>query len=253
MKQPTLLYEDRALLVVVKPFGMPSQSDHSTAMDMVSYLKNMLARRNKIQNPYIAVVHRLDRPVGGVMVYAKTQKAAAALSRQFSTGQTQKEYLAVIYGKMEEAEGTLKDTLVKDPHANVSRVMDSFKSADASEPGKSSKKSSFADAKEAVLQYQMMQTIVWEGEEFSLLKIRLLTGRHHQIRVQFANAGFPIVGDRKYAGTKNAQAQERKIPSGLGLFSCSLEFDHPESGKRMRFEAQPTEGPFRLFEQFRPV
>lgn len=288
MKAVEILYEDPSVMVVVKPAGMPSQPERSTAMDMVSYLKNLLAVRDHVKNPYISVVHRLDRPVGGVMVYAKTKAAAAALSAQISGRTFGKEYLAVVWGTMSEAQGTLEDFLVKDGRTNLSRVV----SADAQDhrrnggaAGKGTqdfplKDASFKDAKKAVLEYQVLGfaadgnfgaagqsasdgnsgavgRFAAGGQSLacSLLKIRLHTGRHHQIRVQMAHCGHPIAGDRKYGnslfGAADSDANVRPMSDPyreLGLFSCSLEFIHPTTKKRMRYTALPEAAPFLLFD-----
>lgn len=226
-----LLYEDSELFVAVKPPGMPSQPERSPAMDMVSYLKNLLASRDGIKNPYVGVVHRLDRPVGGVMVYAKTPRAAAELSAQIASRAVRKEYLAVVHGAMAAPEGTLTHWLVKDGRTNRSRIVT------PTEDGALPK-----DARKAVLDYQALETAVCNGQTYTLLRIRLHTGRHHQIRVQLAGAGHPLAGDGRYrdAGSGDGFCE-------LGLFSCRLEFVHPRSKKTMSWEARPQAAPFGMF------
>ncbi len=239
MRTVQILYEDPAVIVVVKPPGVPSQPERSTAMDMVSYLKNLLAARDKVKNPYIGVVHRLDRPVGGVMVYAKNKAAAANLSAQIASRAIAKEYLAVVRGIMEKPHGTLEDLLIRDGRTNLSRV------AGGSEAN---------GAKKAVLSYEVLESAQYEGHTYSLLKIKLMTGRHHQIRVQLANLGHPIAGDKKYGpGFKNAKLH-LEAPDGwadpfweLGLFSSSLEFVHPIEKKPVRYGAKPEAQPFLMF------
>ena len=215
-----ILYEDGEIIVCVKPAGMPSQPERSSSMDLVSWLKNYLAARRRDGVPYIGVVHRLDRPVGGVMVYAKNQKAAGELSRQFSGHQTEKTYLALLTGRLPERCGTLTDFLRKDGRTNTSSVVEK-------------------GGKKASLTYRELE----EKQGLSLVEINLQTGRHHQIRVQTAHAGAGIYGDMKYnsEGTKNWNEKE-DIGSGnpeLCLFSCRLTFDHPVSHQRMCFNVLP--------------
>lgn len=275
-----ILYEDQALFVVVKPPGMPSQPERSAAMDMVSYLKNLLADRDGMKNPYVGVVHRLDRPVGGVMVYAKNQQSAAALCAQVAGRTIQKEYLAVVSGTMPEPSGTLTDWLVKDGRTNLSRVVDARQKAGSScaadvrqkagslcaadarqEAGSpcavdarqkagslcaaddSGCRPPVKGAKKAVLDYETLESAAGQ-DGYSLLRIRLHTGRHHQIRVQLAHSGHPLAGDGRYRTVKDSFRE-------LGLFACRLEFVHPVDKKKMSFEARPQAAPFLMFDAYR--
>lgn len=211
--QIPVLYEDNHLLVVVKPANIPSQEDKSRDPDLLSLLKEDLKQRyNKPGNVYLGLVHRLDRPVGGVMVFAKTSKAASRLSDQVRTRQLAKTYLAVVHGKPLPAAGTLRHYLLKDAAANMVRV------ARASEPG----------AKEAVLEYE---TIGSEGS-LSLVRIRLHTGRPHQIRVQMAAAGCPLYGDGKYGPNVSRSRQ-------IALWAAALGLTHPTTKEAMRFHRLP--------------
>ena len=219
-----ILYEDEQLFVVVKPPGMPSQAERSTALDMVSYLKNFLARKYGKANPYVAVVHRLDRPVGGVMVYAKTPKAAAALSAQVARRVVSKTYLAVVCGTLPKQSGHLEDFLKKDGRTNLSVVTENSQ-----------------DSKKAVLDYEVIDVKEYAGARYSLVKILLGTGRHHQIRVQMAHAGAAVAGDTKYGSNTGGFRQ-------MGLFSQSLEFEHPVNHEQMHFSAAPSAEPFKIFE-----
>ncbi len=228
MTQVKILYEDKEIFVVVKPPGMPSQQERSPAMDMVSYLKNLLVARDKVKNPYIAVVHRLDKPVGGVMVYGKTPAAAGDLSRQIAQKTAEKNYMAVVHGLMEAQEGTMEDLLIRDKKTNTSQVV-SKKIKPV--PG---------DAKKAVLSYQVIKTAQKDSESYSLVKVRLETGRHHQIRVQMSHAGHPLAGDRRYGMAGDGFFQ-------IGLFSSALSFDHPADGRRVTFTAEPDAQPFLMF------
>lgn len=217
--QDCILFEDKEILVCHKPAGIAVQNARLGAADMESSLKNYLALKNPGKMPYLGVVHRLDQPVEGVLVFAKTQKAASGLTRQITAKTVTKEYLAVTAQMSDEKQGHLEDYLKKDSRTNSSSVVAS------KTPG----------AKKAVLDYWVQKEIKDERTETGkriLVKIALDTGRHHQIRVQMAHKGMPLLGDRKY----NA-----KDLSGLplGLCSCHLAFRHPVTGKKMEFKAAP--------------
>lgn len=225
-----ILYEDEQIIVCHKPAGVPTQSSRIGTKDMVSILKNHLLkdRQDKVlpntkketkgrhsNDPYLAVIHRLDQPVEGLLVFAKTPASAKDLSRQLTSSGFGKYYRAQAVGLFEQKEGTLKDYLVKDGRSNTSHVCD--ENTDG--------------AKFARLHYQVVDTgTLPSGAPFSQLEIHLDTGRHHQIRVQFANAGHPLVGDRKY-GTPAAASSRQ-----LMLCACRLEFIHPSTKKRMCFQ-----------------
>ncbi|MBB5264360.1 23S rRNA pseudouridine1911/1915/1917 synthase [Catenibacillus scindens] len=217
-----ILYEDPWILVVVKPPGMASQPERSTAMDMVSYLKNYISRKEGQKNPYVAAVHRLDRPVGGVMVYARTPESASALSRQIAGRTVRKEYLAVVCGSPEKSEGVLEDWLLRNGKTNVSEVVP---------PGT-------LEGKLARLSYKILAR---NDQGYTLVSVHLETGRHHQIRVQMAAAKTPVAGDRRYGGGNAGNFRD------IGLFSCKLSFKHPGTKKMMEFQAKPQWGPFLLF------
>ncbi len=217
--QDCILYEDREILVCHKPAGIAVQNARLGAADMESSLKNYLALKNPGKMPYLGVVHRLDQPVEGVLVFAKTPKAASGLTRQITAKTVTKEYLAVTAQMSDEKQGHLEDYLKKDSRTNSSSVVTS----------------KTPEAKKAVLDYWVQEEIKDERTETGkriLVKIALDTGRHHQIRVQMAHKGMPLLGDRKY----NA-----KDLSGLplGLCSCHLAFRHPVTGKKMEFKAAP--------------
>lgn len=212
-----LIYEDETLIVVKKPAGVATQTKRLGQADMESLLKN--ARARKGEPPYIGVVHRLDQPVSGVMVFAKTKEAAAALSRQIATKSADKFYYAVTDGVPRERKATLEDYLIRDGKTNTSRVV-----------GKGT-----PDAKRAELSYEVLE----QNGNQALLRVKLETGRHHQIRVQLAHAGFPIVGDRKYNFKENMQ----QFSNELCLCSYKISFRHPKTKKKMDFEI---DNPFRL-------
>lgn len=222
MDEKIILYEDKEILVCHKPAGLAVQNARIGTMDLESALKNYLAAKNSGTVPYLGVVHRLDQPVEGVLVFAKTPAAAKELSRQMTTGQMGKHYLAVTSGRPANPEGVLEDYLKKDGRTNTSSVVN------AKTPG----------AKKARLSYRLLK----ESQENNryLMEITLETGRHHQIRVQMAHAGMPLVGDRKY----NPKAHEE---TSLGLCSCRLEFVHPKSAEKMEFQVEPKGSAFQTF------
>ena len=189
MAEVKILYEDKDVIVAVKPAGMASQEERSADMDMVSWLKNYLVREKKVKGvPYIGVIHRLDKPVGGVMVYAKTQQAAGKLSEQVRNNKMTKEYLAVLTGTLPKKEGRLEDMLLSNGKTNRTEVVDAKK----------------AGAKKAVLEYRVKRTKFEEGQQYSLVNVHLVTGRRHQIRVQMAHACGEIQGIIQYLRIKKA-------------------------------------------------
>lgn len=209
-----IIFEDNHLLVVEKPAKMPTQSDPSGDMDLLSYLKNDLKiRYQKPGNAYLGLVHRLDRPVGGVMVFAKTSKAASRLSAQLREGMFEKYYLAIVRGYLTIGHDRLTNHLVKDPGRNIVSVVPK------PVPG----------SKEAFLDYQ----VIGKRQQLSFLKIALGTGRPHQIRVQLAAIGHPLYGDRKYGPTINQPGEQ------LALFSFKLRFQHPTAKGYLEFKASP--------------
>lgn len=207
-----ILYEDDAIIVCVKEAGIATQTRQIGQKDMESMLRTY--RMQKGEPSYIGVVHRLDQPVSGVMVFAKTKEAAADLSRQVSTKAADKYYYALTDGVPEKPRGTLEDYLLRNGKTNLSSVVS------AKEPG----------AKRAELSYEVLEI----QNDRALLNIKLATGRHHQIRVQMAHAGWPLVGDRKYNFKEN-------IKPGSGsmcLCSYKLGFLHPVTKKKMEFEIE---------------
>lgn len=211
-----ILYEDNHVLVVVKPVNMPVCEDSSKDLDLLSYLKNYLKEKyNKPGNVYLGLIHRLDRPVGGVMVFAKTSKAASRLSDQVRLGKMCKRYYAVVCGCL-TGSGEFHDKLLKDNKTNMVCV-------DLS-------------GKDSSLKYN----VLWNKYKFSLVDIELITGRSHQIRVQFSSRGYPLFGDQRYnCGSK--------VGEQIALFSYYLSFVHPVSHEVMEFkENVPNRFPFNL-------
>lgn len=217
-----IIFEDNHLLVVEKPINIPVCEDDSRDLDLLSCLKRYLKEKyDKPGNVYLGLVHRLDRPVGGVMVFAKTSKAASRLSKQVAEHKLEKTYLAVVCGKVPET-GNLHDYLVKDKKQNQSYVTDK------------------EHGKEARLNYKRLDY----RDGFSLIEIHLETGRSHQIRVQFSSRGFPLVGDAKY--NKNHDGK-----TSVALFAKKLAFYHPITKEKIYFElGVPKRYPFHLFSNF---
>lgn len=206
------IYEDNHVIVVEKPCNVPSQADKTGDADMLTLVKAYI--KEKYQKPgdvYLGLVHRLDRPVGGIMVFARTSKAASRLSEAIRINDFSKKYLAVVEGIFEEKTGTFEDYLFKDEALNKSRVVSKEKKG----------------AKFAKLSYEVVE----ECEDMSLVKINLETGRHHQIRVQFSHAGHPLIGDQKYG--KSAPGVQ------IALWAYELEFKHPVKDEVMKFTCMP--------------
>lgn len=222
-----IIYEDTEIIVVHKPGGLPVQTSRLGQKDLISLLKNY--RTQKKEQPYIAVIHRLDQPVEGLVLLAKQREAAAKLSRQFSEHTIDKYYRAIVYVPKEQPltegeEVLLTDYLLKDGKTNTSKVV----------------KAETQGAKQAILQYKVSKV----NRNIAEVWIRLETGRHHQIRVQMAHAKMPLVGDCKYGTT------DIPMPDGAGtniaLCSAKISFIHPKTKKKMEFEIEPKNPTFQL-------
>lgn len=213
-----IIYEDNHLLIVEKPINIPVQKDNTNDIDMLTLLKDYRKKHeNKQGEAYLGLVHRLDRPVGGIMVFAKTSKAASRLSNQIRDNAFHKTYLAVINGYIPHY-GTFEDYLYKDEKDNISYVTTKDK-------GKYSK-----------LEYQVLK----EKDYLSLVKINLITGRSHQIRVQFSSRKHPLVGDSKYGNNKDN--------INIALFAESITFNHPTTKEKLTFKLDiPNRYPFNIF------
>ena len=218
-----VIYEDNHLLVVEKPVNILSQGDDTNDKDMVNLLKNYVKEKyNKPGNVFIGLVHRLDRPVGGVMVFAKTSKAASRLSEQVRNKSFKKTYRAVIHGNMNKNEDTLKDYLYKNKKTNMVSVVNK----------------NHKEAKNAELDYKTLQS----KNNLSLVEIDLKTGRPHQIRVQFSSRKHPLFGDQRYGQNLN------KVGQQIALWSYKIEITHPTTKEPMEFICEPPkEYPWNLF------
>lgn len=214
MQDLKVFYEDNHIIVVKKPNNVPSQQDKTGDEDMLTIVKKYIKKKyNKPGDVYLGLVHRLDRPTGGIMVFARTSKAASRLSQQIRTKQVQKKYLTTCDGKLKNQKDTWKDFLLKTEKTNMSRVV--------SEDTK--------NAKEAILDYEVIKYN--EKTNLSVVKVNLHTGRHHQIRVQFASRGHSLYGDQKY-GVRGKGKQ-------LRLWAYYLSFMHPITKEKMEFEDIP--------------
>ena len=225
LKNLKIIYEDKDIILCHKPAGTATQTKRLGQQDMESLLKNY--RVKKGEAPYVGIVHRLDQPVEGLMVFAKNQKAAAGLSKQVQQRMIGKHYYAVAARTLDiEMEAVLEDYLLTDKKANVTKVVDA---EDLKKQGKEIPK----EAKLAKLEYKVLEA----KENKLLFDIKLHTGRQHQIRVQMANMGCPLLGDSKYGSMKSEDTNQK--PTGLALCSYRLEFVHPVRGMKMDYKIIP--------------
>ena len=209
-----IVYKDSDIIVVNKAAGVPVQTKSITQKDLESEIKKILVSEG-IKNPYLAVINRLDQPVSGLVLFALNKNAAAKLSDDLIKGRIDKYYKAEILGEFEQKEGVLEDMLYKDAKANVSYVTDE-------------KNPHFKESKKAVLEYKEVSP--------GSLEIKLITGRHHQIRVQLAHAGHPLLGDTKYGTDESREETVKRGIKELKLQAYKLEINHPRTGERMEFQ-----------------
>lgn len=225
MAKINVIFEDDEILVCNKEAGIPTQSAKVSETDMVSLAKGYLFEKNfQKGEPYLGLVHRLDQPVEGILLLAKTPGAARNLSQQIQEGQMKKKYLAITCGHVSQKSGKLENYLLKDGKSNISQVVNG--------PQK--------DAKIAQLEYKILE----EQGEKNLVEIDLITGRHHQIRVQMAHLGMPLWGDTKY----NPQFSERRGWFQIALCSFSLECCHPKTKQKIAYDIYPSGDVFQSFE-----
>ena len=215
-----IIYEDLHILVCRKPAGLAVQNASFGRKDLESMLKTYLFEKDGKANPYLGIIHRLDQPVQGLVVFAKNPKSAADLSAQVQDGRMKKYYRAVTCGIPEKKEERLVNYLKKNSRTNLSECVSE----------------KVQGAKKAELYYHVLE----EKDNYALLEIELFTGRHHQIRVQMAKNQTPLYGDQKY--NKNAQKGEQ-----IALCASRLEFYHPATGKKMQYDCKPEGGAFALF------
>jgi len=234
-----IIYEDKDVIVIAKPAGLATQTARAGEADVVSELKNYLARQGP---PYLGIIHRLDQPVEGLLVFAKNKRAAAALTKQLNdreSGCFHKRYYAAVYGEPPEDEGTLTNFMYKDENGRAVIVEE-----EQGNEGAQAKKTQGAGKrpaiKKAVLRYRRVATVRdLSGESFSMMEIFLETGRFHQIRAQMAHMGLPLLGDVKY-GNEASTALSRSLGlKNAALCAYRLEFRHPVSEERKCFQIEP--------------
>ena len=255
--QTQIVYEDEAVLVIRKPAGLATESAGIGQKDVVSELKNYVAKKNPGKMPYLGIVHRLDQPVEGLLVFAKTKKAAEDLTTQLGKGTLKKEYLAVVCGKVPENTGRLVDYLIKVNGMAVVKDAADAQIKDAADAQVKDaadvqvkdaadarvKQAAYPQAKKAVLTY----TKKAETEKFTLLAVQIETGRFHQIRAQLSHAGFPILGDEKYGSEESKELSREKKIRFTALCAASLSFRPPVTGKTMAFTQAPQNPAFADF------
>lgn len=221
-----VLYEDNHIIVVIKPAGIPVQQDKTGDLDMLTIIKEYLKEKyNKPGNVYLGLVHRLDRMVGGVMVFAKTSKAASRISEYIRQKNFKKKYYAIVNSRLDVTSEKIKldNYLVKNERLNMSRVVDK----------------DIKNSKQAILEYRVLKNFKYKNKDYSLVDIDLQTGRHHQIRVQMANIGAPLYGDQKYG------QKENKVGENLALWSYYLSFFHPTKDEYLEFTFKPWDYEFK--------
>ena len=211
MNKLNVLYEDNHIIVVEKKPNILSQSDITGDIDLLTLVKEYVkVKYQKPGNVYIGLVHRLDRPVGGIMVFARTSKAAKRLNEQIRNNKFNKTYIALLNGEISNKKGILEDYLYKDEKLKMSKIVNK----------------DYKNSKLCKLEYEEINVI----NNKSLVKINLITGRYHQIRVQFKNQGHPLFGDQLYGEKNNMQ---------IRLFAYKLEFNHPVTKEKMEFKLIP--------------
>ena len=208
-----IIYEDKEIIVCYKPPGLATQTASLGSPDLVSMLKNYLAKKG--EGNYLGVIHRLDQMVSGLLVFAKTKKSAAGLSKQIQDGNANKDYIAMCSGILEEKSGTLVHYIKKDSVTKLAKVI--------CEDNNSYKK--------AILNYEIEK----EFEDCSIIKVHLQTGRFHQIRAQFSYTGHALLGDAKYGTTKSKELSMKKRINKIALCAYCLTLKHPATGKEMEF------------------
>lgn len=232
-----VVFEDNDIIVINKPAGMATQTAKIGQQDVVSELKNYLARKDSgaaaKKEPYLGIIHRLDQPVEGLLIFAKSKQAAAALTKQLGQGSESglnKQYYAIICGQPANSEGTLVDYLRKNAN-NMAEVVDETDS----------------EAKKAVLHYRCLQTVETFAGKLSLMDIRIETGRFHQIRAQMSHAGMSLVGDAKYADEKTREIAGKLGIRNVALCAYALEFTHPVTGAAANHHIVPKGSGYRYF------
>ena len=216
-----IIYEDKDILICFKPAGIATQTAKLSSQDMVSLVKNYLAKQGAGKSPYVGIIHRLDQPVSGLLVFAKNQEAAASLSKQIQDGNANKDYVALCSGTLEVKSGTIVHYIMKDSVTKLAKVI-------GEEQFIKNKETSY---KKAVLTYEIEK----EFEDSSLIKVHLQTGRFHQIRAQFSFIGHALLGDTKYGTAMSRELSMKKRINRIALCAYRLVLKHPTTGEEMEF------------------
>lgn len=225
--QLNIIYEDKDIIVCFKPSGVATQTAKLSGQDMESLIKNYLAKKENQKNPYVGVIHRLDQPVSGLLVFAKNSKAAGSLSKQIQDRNANKDYIAMCSGILEKKSGELTHYMMKDAVTKLAKVLDeeTFLKIQAEDK----EKSSFY--KKAILTYEVEK----EVEDSSIIKVHLQTGRFHQIRAQFSHMNHALLGDAKYGTTISRELSMKKRINKIALCANHLTLKHPTTEKEMEF------------------
>lgn len=274
--QTKILYEDKDIIVVHKPAGIAVQTARIGQADVVSELKNYLAKSGRQgdvcdgmrksgnraatgskQQVYLGVIHRLDQPVEGVLVFAKNQKAAAGLSKQLTEDDFCKEYIAIVCGQTPDSRQELVDYLAKEDGQAVVYEKDAESGAlrrlavgdQVTTATHEMANDKLVAPKKAVLHYERLSEKVSPHGTISLLKVQLQTGRFHQIRAQLSHAGTPILGDVKYGSAESVEVSKRLGIRNTALCACRLTFAHPVTGQKMEYTVTPANRAFALLEE----
>lgn len=217
MSKLHIVYEDNHIIVVIKPVNVPVQEDKTKDLDLTKMVKSYIKEKyNKPGEVYLGLLHRLDRMVGGLIVFAKTSKAASRISEYIRCREFKKKYITIVNGTL-KGHGELKDYLIKNERFNKSMVV----------------QKDVKNSKEAILKYNVISNFKYNSKDYTLVSIDLKTGRHHQIRLQLANIGHPIYGDIKYGQKIN------KVGENLALWSSYLSFYHPTKDEYLEFNFMP--------------
>lgn len=266
MDRTRILYEDDDMIVCHKAAGIATQTARVGQADMMSEVMNYLAsqaRSGAGKVPYVGVVHRLDQPVEGVLVFARNQRAAAELSRQITENRMEKYYYAVICGQEFVQSGRLTDHLLKDGKANTSRIVppevkgakkavldyEILEEKELSCPSESQREKTLSEndpSEQGTFGNNMASAT--DTRRLALVRIRLHTGRHHQIRVQMSHAGMSLLGDHKYADVQTVRISEQMRVKEIALCAYRLVLQHPRTGERMQFQIRPEGKSFQIEE-----
>ena len=222
-----IIYEDKDILVCFKPAGIATQTASLSSQDMVSLIKNYLAKQTKEKSPYVGVIHRLDQPVSGLLVFAKNKKSAAILSKEIQDGTANKDYVACCSGILENKKGKLVHYIMKDPVTKLVKTLDENVFLGLQEK----KREESCSYKKSILTYEVEK----EEDNSSIIRVHLQTGRFHQIRAQFSNIGNSLLGDVKYGSSVSKELSMKKRINKIALCANHLVLKHPVTGKEMEF------------------